>query len=65
MPRFVRREFAEADDRWEAGCKFLAMGDGAGWDLVSKMLDRDWRKRPSAQECLEHPFLTGKALAPR
>jgi len=63
-PRRCRREFCEADDRWEAGCAFLGLGDGAGWDLLGGMLDRDWRKRPSVADCLAHPFLTGKSLAP-
>ena len=41
---------------------FLRAGDAAGWDFISSCMASDWRLRPSAAECLQHPFLKGAAL---
>ncbi|CAG9464847.1 unnamed protein product [Pedinophyceae sp. YPF-701] len=55
------REYATADDRWSDAVDFLNIGKGAGWELLEAMLAPDWRKRPTAESCLKHPFLTGEA----
>ncbi len=36
----------------------------AARDLIAKMLTRDWTKRPTVEECLVHPWISGnEALA--
>ena len=56
------REYAEADAEWDEATAFLAAADGAGWDLLSCCMARDWRMRKSAAAALEHPFLKGAAV---
>uniref|UniRef100_A0A061QPN8 Atp binding n=1 Tax=Tetraselmis sp. GSL018 TaxID=582737 RepID=A0A061QPN8_9CHLO len=56
------RDFCEAEDRWATAVEFLGSGDGLGWDLFQRMMHPNWRQRPSAQECLDHPFLKGEYL---
>eukprot|EP00951_Prasinocladus_malaysianus_P025723 scaffold226191_cov29-Prasinocladus_malaysianus.AAC.1 len=56
------RSYCEADERWQRAVEFLDAGTGAGWDLLQAMLNKDWRKRPTAESCLNHPFLNGKSL---
>ena len=51
------REYCEADDRWREGVAFLAAEDGAGWELVGSMVQRDWSRRPTAASCLNNRFL--------
>ena len=51
------REFAAAEDGWVPAAALLEADRGAGWDLVSRMLAADWRERPRAARCLQHPFL--------
>ena len=57
------KTFVEAEPRWAGGAAMLGAGGGVGWDLVGRLLSPgDWRARPGAAECLEHPFLTGAAF---
>ncbi|KAK9828536.1 hypothetical protein WJX72_000643 [[Myrmecia] bisecta] len=56
------RDFCEADDRWRHAVALLDVGGGAGWELIQAMLNPNWRLRPTAQSCLNHPFLTGAAF---
>lgn len=56
------REYCEADDRWEEAVRFLSDGNGAGWELLTAMLNPEWRLRPTAESCLNHPFLKGEGL---
>lgn len=58
------RDYADADERWRLAVEFLDAGGGQGWDLLGAMLDADWRRRPTAESCLKHPFLTGEAFGP-
>ncbi|KAI4363614.1 hypothetical protein MLD38_019808 [Melastoma candidum] len=53
------REYCLADDRLLEAVKFLDLGDRAGWDLLQRMLDPDYRKRPCAEAVLNHRFLNG------
>nr|GMD56599.1 Cyclin-dependent kinase [Ipomoea batatas] len=56
------REYCLADDRLLEAVKFLDLGNGAGWELLQAMLDRDFRKRPIAEAVLNHRFLSGAFL---
>jgi hypothetical protein len=56
------REYCEADERWLGAVAFLDNDGGAGWDLLGAMLSPQWRQRPTAESCLNHPFLK-KGLA--
>eukprot|EP00192_Tetraselmis_astigmatica_P011306 CAMPEP_0117664572 /NCGR_PEP_ID=MMETSP0804-20121206/9300_1 /TAXON_ID=1074897 /ORGANISM="Tetraselmis astigmatica, Strain CCMP880" /LENGTH=367 /DNA_ID=CAMNT_0005471831 /DNA_START=247 /DNA_END=1350 /DNA_ORIENTATION=- len=56
------RDYCEADDRWQEAVRFLDQGNRAGWDLLKAMLDPDWRSRPTAESCLNHPFLKGDGM---
>lgn len=51
------REYCEADERWLGAVAFLDNDGGAGWDLLGAMLCPQWRQRPTAESCLNHPFL--------
>ena len=53
------REYCDADERWSGAVQFLdsAAGGASGWDLLSAMLNPEWRRRPTAESCLNHPFL--------
>ena len=51
------REYCEADERWLTAVAFLDNEGGAGWDLLGAMLRPEWRQRPTAESCLNHPFL--------
>lgn len=57
------RDYADADERWQKAVAFLDTGGGAGWDLLTAMLNPDWRRRPTAESCLNHPFMRGQPLA--
>lgn len=50
------REYCEADERWTKAVRFLDSGAGAGWSLLEEMLNEDWRSRPTAHSCIDHPF---------
>ncbi|XP_042047134.1 uncharacterized protein LOC121793018 [Salvia splendens] len=50
------------DDRLVEAVKFLDLGDGAGWELLQAMLNRDYRQRPIAEAVLNHRFLAGAFL---
>lgn len=58
------REYCEADERWARAVAFLDGGGGGstGWDLLAAMLNTEWRRRPTAESCLNHPFLKEPAL---
>jgi hypothetical protein len=56
------REYADADPAWEQAIAFLGAADGAGWSFVQSCMAPDWMARPTARECLQHPFLLGAAL---
>ena len=53
------REYCDADERWAGAVQFLdsAAGGASGWDLLAAMLNPEWRRRPTAESCLNHPFL--------
>ena len=53
------RDYCEADERWSKAVQFLdrAAGGATGWDLLTAMLNPEWRRRPTAESCLNHPFL--------
>lgn len=51
------REYCAADERWSKAVSFLDRGDQSGWDLLQAMLDPDYRRRPTAETALRHPFL--------
>lgn len=51
------RDYCEADERWLNAVAFLDNDGGAGWDLLGAMLRPEWRQRPTAESCLNHPFL--------
>ena len=53
------REYCRQDDAFSLAVSFLDVGNGAGWDLLGAMLNPEWRLRPTADSCLNHPFLTG------
>lgn len=53
------REYCSADDRLLEAVKFLDLGDGAGWELLQAMLNRDYRGRPIAEAVVNHRFLSG------
>lgn len=50
------RNFCACDNRWEKGVEILDMSDG--WELLRAMTQSDWRSRPTAASCLNHPFLS-------
>ncbi|KAG6438393.1 hypothetical protein SASPL_103335 [Salvia splendens] len=56
------REYCLADDRLVEAVKFLDLGDGAGWELLQAMMNRDYRQRPIAEAVLNHRFLAGAFL---
>ncbi|KAL3524538.1 hypothetical protein ACH5RR_017372 [Cinchona calisaya] len=56
------REYCLADDRLLEAVEFLDLSDGAGWELLQEMLNRDFGKRPTAEAVLNHRFLTGANL---
>jgi len=51
-------DFFAADDRYKLAVGFLDRNQKAGWKLLQKMLDPDWRKRPTVDEILADPFFT-------
>ncbi|GER46787.1 protein kinase family protein [Striga asiatica] len=53
------REYCLADDRLIEAVTFLDLGNGAGWELLQAMLNRDFRKRPIAEAVLNHRFMAG------
>ncbi|KAK6155416.1 hypothetical protein DH2020_009664 [Rehmannia glutinosa] len=53
------REYCLADDRLLEAVKFLDLGNGAGWELLQAMLNRDFRQRPIAEAVLNHRFMAG------
>ncbi|KAJ8506457.1 hypothetical protein OPV22_007343 [Ensete ventricosum] len=55
------REYCLADDRLLEAVKFLDLGDGAGWELLQAMLNRDYRQRPIAEAVLKHRSKWGSA----
>ncbi|KAI3457860.1 hypothetical protein Pfo_014523 [Paulownia fortunei] len=56
------REYCLADDRLVEAVKFLDLGNGAGWELLQAMLNRDFRQRPIAEAVLNHRFMAGAFL---
>ncbi|KAG8381672.1 hypothetical protein BUALT_Bualt06G0145900 [Buddleja alternifolia] len=56
------REYCSADDRLLEAVKFLDLGNGAGWELLQAMLNRDFRQRPIAEAVLNHRFMAGAFL---
>ncbi|KAL8538356.1 hypothetical protein ACS0TY_000373 [Phlomoides rotata] len=56
------REYCLADDRLLEAVKFLDLGNGAGWELLQAMLNRDFRQRPIAEAVLNHRFMAGAFL---
>lgn len=57
------RDFCEADERWAGAVAFLDANGRAGWGLLGAMLNSEWRRRPTAESCLNHPFLKEEAAA--
>lgn len=53
------RDYADADENWTDAVAFLDAADGAGWGLLSAMMNPKWELRPTAGSCLMHPFLKG------
>ncbi|KAL3630809.1 hypothetical protein CASFOL_023793 [Castilleja foliolosa] len=53
------REYCLADDRLLEAVKFLDIANGAGWELLQAMLNRDFRQRPIAEAVLNHRFMSG------
>lgn len=51
------RDYCEADERWSGAVAFLDANNRAGWGLLAAMLNSEWRRRPTAESCLNHPFL--------
>ena len=49
--------YCEADDRWSKAVAFLDRGSETGWHLLAAMLNPEWQLRPTAESCLNHPFL--------
>jgi len=49
------RDYCACDERWRKGVTILDMDDG--WELLRAMTQSDWRSRPTASSCLNHPFL--------
>ncbi|GFQ03367.1 hypothetical protein PHJA_002480500 [Phtheirospermum japonicum] len=56
------REYSLADDRLLEAVKFLDIANGAGWELLQAMLNRDFRQRPIAEAVLNHRFMAGAFL---
>jgi hypothetical protein len=56
------RDYVEEDSRWAPAAEFLAGGDGAGWKLLEGCLSLTWRERPTAEQAISSPFLSGKGL---
>mmetsp|Transcript_3010 Transcript_3010/g.8791 ORF Transcript_3010/g.8791 Transcript_3010/m.8791 type:complete len:446 (+) Transcript_3010:172-1509(+) len=54
------QEYCSQDDRWQEAVSFLNEADGAGWHLITTMVDPQWRLRPTAEQCLKHPWLAIK-----
>ena len=52
------REYCEAEEAWAPATALLGSRGGAGWGLLQAMLAPDWRARPSAAQCLQHPFFS-------
>jgi serine/threonine protein kinase len=50
---------------FDDGFKLLDAGNGAGWDLLKRMLQEQPGARPSATEILRSPFLKGSDLPSR
>ena len=44
------------------GVDVLDCNGGLGWQLLELMMAPAWEDRPSAQECLEHPFWTKRIV---
>mmetsp|Transcript_514 Transcript_514/g.1104 ORF Transcript_514/g.1104 Transcript_514/m.1104 type:complete len:446 (+) Transcript_514:52-1389(+) len=49
-------DFYAADDRFKPAVAFLDDKQKAGWKLLQAMLNPDWRKRPTVEGVLKHPF---------
>jgi len=47
----------------QEGFAVLDKNNGAGWDLVKKMVREQPSERISAADALKHPFVTGKSLS--
>ena len=39
----------------------LDADERAGWGLLGALLNSEWRRRPTAESCLNHPFLKEQA----
>eukprot|EP00898_Chlorokybus_atmophyticus_P003270 jgi/Chlat1/3944/Chrsp26S04197 len=52
------RDYCAADDRWADAVEFLDAGNQAGWDLLQAMLNKDYKARPTAESCTNHPFFS-------
>eukprot|EP00469_Lotharella_globosa_P017453 CAMPEP_0167821146 /NCGR_PEP_ID=MMETSP0112_2-20121227/6595_1 /TAXON_ID=91324 /ORGANISM="Lotharella globosa, Strain CCCM811" /LENGTH=627 /DNA_ID=CAMNT_0007722003 /DNA_START=2278 /DNA_END=4161 /DNA_ORIENTATION=- len=70
--RRLRKEFDYDLDKWrkqekgrqyDEGFKILDANDGAGWDLLRKLLAYEPKDRPTAAEALNHPFF-GASMSP-
>jgi len=70
--RRLRKEFDYDLDKWRAqekgrqygeGFRILDANDGAGWDLLRKLLAYEPKDRPTAAEALNHPFF-GASMSP-
>jgi serine/threonine protein kinase len=61
--REVFQRIATADYKLSADSNEFKLSYAAR-DLISKMLTLDWTKRPTVEECLVHPWISGnQALA--
>lgn len=51
------REYSKQEEAWDMAVTFLDSEEGIGWQLLECLLNPDWKGRPSAESCLNHPFL--------
>ena len=51
------RDYMEADPQLSNAVAWLDQDEHDGWGLLEAMLNSDWKKRPTADSCLQHPFL--------
>jgi hypothetical protein len=51
------RDYMEADPQLSNAVAWLDHDEGDGWGLIEAMLASDWKKRPTADSCLQHPFM--------
>ena len=56
------RDYCREDSEFDAAVAFLDMGDKVGWELIQALVQLDWKSRPTAVSCLNHPFLNGNAI---